>query len=342
MRMISIDIQKLNYESLLATGKTEAPRRIDEVQVSPGAKPVHVASVDDVLFVPDLRLQIVGNQIVPSEAVFDAWDLDFERDRNFLGQAQNYAQPFECDYSDRRVCILSNFYSRNFHHWIVDELVKVIILERSGFTGHYVLANLPAFAFEFMAMLGVPPDRIIGKLDRPTLFRSAVFTTVAKKNVLEHGDVYLALRASLVAAAGAGEVRMSRRLWLDRESGVNAPDRGVVNKDEIYPLLARYGFDVVDMAKLPVKAQVAAMAKATVISGPHGAAFAHCLFMAPKSTVIECFSPHFINSGILDICHLMKHRYFAVVPNNAYGVYPHERRLKLDPSHLELILQRLD
>lgn len=340
--MISIDIQKLNYESLLTIGMTEAPRRIDEVRFSPGAKPVHVATVDDVLFVPDLRLQIVGNRIVPSEAVFDAWDLDFERERNFLGQAQHYAQPFECDCSDLRVCILSNFYSRNFHHWIVDELVKVIIMERSGFTGHYVLVNLPAFTFEFMAMLGVPPERIVGKLDRPTLFKSAVYTTVAKKNVHEHGDVYLALRASLVAAADTGEVRMSPRLWLDRDAGVNSPDRGVVNKDEIYPLLARYGFDVVDMANLPVKAQIAAAANAMVISGPHGAGFAHCLFMKPKSTVIECFSPHFINSGILDICHMMAHRYFAVVPNNAYGVYPYERRLKLDRSHLELILQRLE
>jgi hypothetical protein len=58
---------------------------------------------------------------------------------------------------DDDVCILSNMYSHNFYHF-VEELNKVIILERGNFQGRYVVSThpshlspvLPNFSLEFL------------------------------------------------------------------------------------------------------------------------------------------------------------------------------------------------
>jgi hypothetical protein len=341
MALKSIQFPNLVCRSVIETYQTEAPQRVDEFRLSPGTKPVHIASVDNVLYVPDIRMQIVDGRIVPSEAIYDSWTLDHERNRGFWDRGKNYQLPFECAYANEQVCILSNFYSHNFFHWIAEELVKVTILERYGFTGRYVLASLPAFASDLMAMLGVARQRIIPAMDKPTVFRSAVYTTAIRENLLDYPDLFLAMRATLVMAAGGGGLRPSKRLWLDRDAGVSRPG-DLINKDEVYPILARYGFDVVDMARMPVSAQIAAARNANVLAGPHGAGFVHCLFMEPRSTVIECFSPTFINPCNLEICRVMSHRYFMIVPNNSFGAYTYGQQLKLDCMHLELVLQNLE
>lgn len=95
------------------------------------------------------------------------------------------------------------------------------------------------------------------------------------------------------------------------------------------------------MAKLPVAGQIAAAHNAGVLSGLHGAAFAHALFMKPKGAVIECFSPLFINPGVFEICHIMQHRYSMLVYELAYAGYPHGQNVKVNCAHLELVLQGL-
>lgn len=76
--------------------------------------------------------------------------------------------------------------------------------------------------------------------------------------------------------------------------------------------------------------------------GMHGAAFTNAMFMNPRSTVIECFSPEFINTGFWEICSLLRHRYAMVVHNNAYGAYEYGQALKVNCFQLELVLQSFD
>jgi capsular polysaccharide biosynthesis protein len=106
-------------------------------------------------------------------------------------------------------------------------------------------------------------------------------------------------------------------------------------------MLHRYGFEIVDMGAMPVAAQISLAHSAAVLSGPHGAGFVHTLFMSPKSTVIECYSPLFINQGIIQICLAMQHRYFMLVYENAHVRYPFGNQLMVNCAHLELTLQSL-
>lgn len=304
---------------------------------------VRTTRVADVLYLPDLLLQVAPGSVAPLEAVQDPWSLNFELGRNFQGKADRYRLPVEVDDDDRDVCILANFYSRNFFHCITEELVKVVILEESGFTGDYVVSRLPPFASEFLAMLGVGPDRIVGPLDNPTRFRSAVYTTaITARELDQYPDAFHSVRNALVGASGASSQPPSRRLWMDRKLGVNNPGRELVNPEQIYPLLERYGFEIVDMAAFAAAEQIRLANEAAVLSGPHGAGFIHAMFMQPRSSVIECFSPLFINPGIFEVCRLLRHRYFMVAYENCYEGYQHGTRLMVNPSQLELALQSLD
>ena len=329
-----VDPTGLRCESVLGTGHQAMP-----VAAFEGA-PLHAARVADVLYLPNAGLQVAPGGVVPLEAVQDPWCLDFEVGRRFLGKLDAVAAPFEVDELEGESCVLGNFYSRNFFHWISEELVKVVLLERSGFEGRYVLSALPAFAHEFLALLGIAPGRIV-VAERPLRLRSAWYATaITARRLHHHPGLFHALRDAVLR--DIAPVAGPRRIWMDRRLGVNNPGRELLNPDEVYPVLDRYGFEVLDMAAFPVRDQLALARGAEALSGPHGAGFIHATFLPPRSGVVECFSPLFINPGIFEISRLLRHRYQMVTYENCYGGYPHGNRLMVDVSQLELALQALD
>jgi capsular polysaccharide biosynthesis protein len=334
-----LDIDALKCASLIDGACGELALRC-ESGATPFASAGKVVCARDVLYVPELRLQVIDGRIVPQEAVPEPWTLAFEIGRGFEGRADRYRGDVECIAVSEAVCILSNFYSRNFYHFVTEELPKVVILERHGFSGRYVLASLPGFAGQFMDILGVERDRVITEMSGPAVFAEVHYTaSIHGWNVLEHRDVMLAVRDGVLGAAI--EVEASPRLWIERRAGVNNKGRELVNAEEVYGLLQRYGFEVVDMAAMPLRKQLGTARGAAALAGPHGAGFVHALFQEPASAVIECFSPQFINPGVLDICRLMSHRYSMLVHGNAYGSYPFGDQLKIDLSQLDLALQGL-
>jgi capsular polysaccharide biosynthesis protein len=304
---------------------------------------LEIIRASEVLYVPRLRLQVLPNDVVPSEAVH-ARSLEFERARDFLGGAERFRRPFETRRFDGDVCILSNLYSRNFGHWITEELLKVTVLEWTGFTGQYVLYDQPAFSHELLRCLGVPDERILIIDDEPAVFSAAVFMTPLNVvTALQYPGVFLALRRSLLRAATPSDRSPTpRKIWLQRNAQVNN-GRPLLNADEVYEIVARHGFDVVDMGDLPVRRQIALANGAEVIAGPHGAGLVHAMFMESGSTVVECFSPEFINAGNFcpEICSLLEHRWFMLVHSNARGAYPYGDNLKIDPFQLELLIRSI-
>jgi capsular polysaccharide biosynthesis protein len=305
------------------------------------ALPVQTGRAADVLYVPDLKMQVVGGKLVPQEAIAEPWLLGFEVRRGFQGAADAYAVPFGTRRMDREVCVLSNFYSRNFYHWLTEEMHKVVVLEESGWKGDYVLHGLPGFAAGTLRMLGIDDSRMILHLPGPTTFASAVFTTsVHGWNLHSHEGVFRAARDRLTAASG-GAFGRGRRIWLERIAGVNNPGRDLQNPAEVWDVLRRYGVEPVDMGALPVAEQVRTAMEAGCLLGVHGAGFVHSMFMAPGSAVVECFSPLFINPGIFDICRVLRHRHHMVVHGNAYAAYAHGDQVRVDPVQLDMVLRAL-
>ena len=257
----------------------------------------------------------------------------------FLHEGQEVATPFEVREVNESVCILSNFYSANFTHCI-EEFFKVIVLERWGYDGRYIFSSMPPFAKEFFELLNIPLRRVDTTIDRPTVFRHCYYTTASDfMTVATMPGAFLELRDALLSATGDVPSPLGRRLWVDR--GANAAgDRGVVNPEQIHPILNRYGFDRVDMASYPLRTQLAIAQNAAMIAGPHGSAFAHCMFMRPRSAVVECFSPLFLNGCSFDSCRVLNHLYMMIADwHSDYEPYAFGRRVNIKPAQLELALQ---
>ncbi len=305
------------------------PASVRAVPLRSGAT-VHVTAVDDVLYLPDLRLQVVDGAVVPTEGIVDPWNLGFEQRNAFQGRGQRYSLPFAPGRVEADVAILSNLYSASFTHFI-EELLKVVILERAGFDGSYVLSAMPPFAFDLLGLLDIPRSRVIEHVTEPTVLRTAHYTTHAfTLNLSTCPGVLMDLRDVLLRAVRDVPSPAGPRLWLERGSNVNDPDRDLVNVDEVRACLDRHGFERLDIGSLPVPEQLAAARDAEVISGVHGSAFAHCAFMKPGSRVIECFSPSYLNGCSFE---LPQRVLLRDVPG-ARAPVPHGVRLELEVRDL--------
>lgn len=334
-------LDALTCESVLERAGRRNPASVRAVLLRSGAT-VHVTTVDDVLYLPDLHLQVVDGTVVPTEGIVDPWNLGFEQRSDFHGRGNRYRLPFAVGRVEAEVAILSNLYSANFTHFI-EESLKVIILERSGFAGSYVLTAMPAFAFELLALLGIDSSRIIDDVVEPTVFRRALYTTqVFTLNLTTCPGVLMDLREALLSAVRDVSSPAGSRLWLERGSNVTEPDRDLVNVEEVHACLDRHGFERLDIGSLPLREQLAAARDADVVSGVHGSAFAHCAFMKPGSRVIECFSPLYLNGCSFETCRVLGHRYHMVCDwSSKYVTYEHGDRVHVDPSQLELAMQGL-
>jgi capsular polysaccharide biosynthesis protein len=146
----------------------------------------------------------------------------------------------------------------------------------------------------------------------------------------------------MVTAAAPITSPYGKRLWLDRGINANRPGQ-LVNSEEVDVCLEGYGFKRLDIGSLPLLQQVAASFNADVIAGPHGAAFVHCMYMKPESTVIEVFSPRYIMGGSFEICRLLRHRYVMIADyNSPQYPYRYGQDVHVDCRQLALALQKLE
>lgn len=81
--------------------------------------------------------------------------------------------------------------------------------------------------------------------------------------------------------------KADRRVYILRKA---AGTRHIANEDELSPIMAEYGVEMVDMAELDFVEQVRLLSRCHLLISPHGAGLTNAIFMPPESTVIEVTS----------------------------------------------------
>ena len=202
-----------------------------------------------------------------------------------------------------------------------------------------MISELPAFATDLLAIVGIASDRIL-EVRQPTRFRGALYgTAISYRNVADYPGVLLALRERVLAGACASSAgNHGSRLWLDRGQQTRL-GRKLVNEDEVHRLLERHGFQRLDMGALPVHEQIAIARSAEAIAGLHGSQFVHCQLMPKRSSVIECFSPLYLNPTYTEIYRVLRHRYSQLnATNTPLMPYLHGADVLVDCQQLDLAL----
>jgi capsular polysaccharide biosynthesis protein len=334
----SVNISELVCDSALQLAEEISPSRVKELRHWPEEPPLHICRTDDVLYLPSAldigqSLQVIGGNMVPVEAILDPFTLEFVKQRRVSQKVTTYDQPFDVQYFDGDVCILGNVFSRNFTHWH-EELLKVQMLALAGVECDFVFSRLPGFAREALQLLGVPGHRI-HDIDQPTVFRSAYYTTpVNYENVWQYPGLLLKLREALLAAAEPDPPSYGPRLWLERGEQTRL-GRALVNAEEVYRCLEECGFERLDMGALPLNRQIAVAERMEVMAGLHGSQFVHSQLMPPRSLIIECFSPLYMNPTYTSIYHALGHRYCQLTSTNT-PVFPYQHGGDVEVDCLQL------
>jgi capsular polysaccharide biosynthesis protein len=89
--------------------------------------------------------------------------------------------------------------------------------------------------------------------------------------------------------------------------------RRIVNEADLVKQLLPYGFEVVTLGEMSFADQVQLFREAQIIVGPHGAGFTNAVFAQPGATLIELFSPCYINGCFWALANACGHRYGFIV-----------------------------
>jgi capsular polysaccharide biosynthesis protein len=139
------------------------------------------------------------------------------------------------------------------------------------------------------------------------------------------------------ALAPSTSVDADARVFISR---AGSKGRQLVGEDKLLPILARYGFEIVQMEELSWSEQLALMQRTKVLVGPHGAGLTNMMFCPPGATIIEIADPLYPNPNFYALACAMAHAY-GLVPARSVGENGHRlyRDLELDPSLLETTLE---
>jgi len=230
--------------------------------------------------------------------------------------------------------LVGNPWAANYHHWLVNGLVRL------WWTSHFselhdipliVPSRMSPFQQESLMALGVDPRRLLPfdgslwQVDR--LFFPA------------NGDYWPLqlrwLRQRFFEHYGLGDTPGRRKIYISR---ADAPTRRVTNEPEVVEMLGRRGFEVLELAALPLAEQVRAFAEAKLIVGPHGAGLTNIVFAASNATVVDLHPRDEINHALWVEASALGLKYALLTGKRMND----ERDLKVSVTDLATLLDRLE
>lgn len=237
---------------------------------------------------------------------------------------------------DDAICLAGNW-APNYWHWLFDNLPKVVLAEKAGFRGVYLVPDQP-FIRESLEILGIDKARVAyhdGRLWQ--IRRLYVPTPIDGQKISDYPLLTGELRRALCGSGGGGT---SRRIYISRNRGNQI--RRIVNEADFNDLVRRYSFETCFLEDLSFRQQLSLFSSAEAVIGPHGAGFANTFFLPEEALVIELFSPAYVQPVMLSAMELLRHRYYPIVAfhNDARRPYRHGENIEAFCRLIELTLKR--
>jgi capsular polysaccharide biosynthesis protein len=118
----------------------------------------------------------------------------------------------------------------------------------------------------------------------------------------------------------------------------------VVNESELEPILARYGFEVVEAENLSLAEQIQLFSQAEAIAGPHGAGLTNIVFAPPGCKVFELFAETCVRPMYYQLADVVGQSYWYLV-GTAFPDLQHNDRgfddMRICPEQFEQTVSRM-
>lgn len=190
------------------------------------------------------------------------------------------------------VVVLTSRCHNNFWHWMMDSLPKVLIAERCGFRGMYLVppAHVAPWAAESLKLVGISECRLARLSGQPIeIERLYLPTYFCGYNAHVNRDFSREYREWILEGVSPRPSTCGRRIFVGRAE--SAPVRRMLNESELAHLLGKEGFEHIYFERLSLREQIKVAGETSVLVGGHGSGLTHLLFMAERSLVVELF-PH--------------------------------------------------
>lgn len=125
--------------------------------------------------------------------------------------------------------------------------------------------------------------------------------------------------------------RRNRRIFIDRSA---AKRRKLANQDELKPILAERGFEIVQWESLSMPEQVRLAAETEIMAGPHGTSLLNSIYSPPGAKLLEIINPQWWDAATLRQCTLMGHEFWYCFGENVSSDYD----TRIEPRKLERVL----
>jgi hypothetical protein len=233
---------------------------------------------------------------------------------------------------ERATWVVERVYD-NYSHWLTAHLPKLLMLRDLGMADGVLLPTVLApVIHESLKFFGMPAEQF-GAFDPSVSLRVDELTVVGT-------DRFRPELLRMVAAQCPVEsaVAPHRRVFISRAA---AARRRLSNEDDLWPILARAGFEKVQMERLAFSQQVALMRQTAVLVAPHGAGLANMMFCPTGARVVEIADLEFPNPNFYALAAAMGHSYWLLAASPCGLGAPPERDLRLDPAALRGVLNQL-
>ena len=237
--------------------------------------------------VGDLRILSTGNVVLDGKFHLD---LDFTPAKGLL-------LPHKVLWSEDALIACWPHGWGTYYDFVMFVMTKLLRIEHALGPTVWQMARLAyprrhaRYERDFLQALGVDEGRVIDTQS----FRGAVGAAqivVANNHtrLFPSPDDVLRLRDRFAPPRPG---KASRRLYISR-----AGTRRVVNESELRPIMDRFGIEFVEDAPRTLQEQIELFRAASLVVGPHGAAFTNITWMPPGATLLELFNrayfpPHF-------------------------------------------------
>lgn len=235
---------------------------------------------------------------------------------------------------------IASFSSQGYAHWMLDALPRLSLL--SYLPGKQlkiiVSSALNSWQRESLSMLGIDLTNLITLDDRYLQLEVLYLPSYIGQPGRIHPFACRWLRKKFLRGKEVGEAR--RRLYLTRRTA----RRRVVNESELEPILARYGFEVVEAENLSLAEQIQLFSQAEAIAGPHGAGLTNIVFAPPGCKVFELFAETCVRPMYYQLADVIGQSYWYLV-GTAFPDLQHNDRgfddMRICPEQFEQTVSRM-
>ncbi|MCM3269664.1 glycosyltransferase family 61 protein [Paenibacillus elgii] len=240
--------------------------------------------------------------------------------------------------TDKTVALLTHPASKNYYHWLLEAIARFHLLQMTRIEIDKYIVNhlwLP-FQLQTLAACGIPAEKIIQPYD---LFHLQARELIVPSYVnLPNSWSCNYVRNLLLPHMAMQNEPGYERIYIRRNSY-----RRVMNEQEIFSLLEKYGFKSIELELLPLDRQIRLFYSAKIIVAPHGAGLANLVFCNPGTSIIELFTPSFMEPHYWLLSRLMHLDYNMIIGNreNPHHYWSGFDDMSIDPKQLEEVLSWL-